>query len=33
LKINSKKKEFSYSLMENHELKIDKREGGKRRNK
>jgi hypothetical protein len=27
------KKEFSYSLMENPELKIDKREGGKRRNK
>jgi len=33
LKTNNIKKEFSYSLMENHELKIDKRKEVERRNK
>jgi hypothetical protein len=33
LETNNIKKEFSYSLIENPKLKIDKREGGKRRNK
>jgi hypothetical protein len=33
LKTNNIKKEFSYSLMENTELKIDKRKEVERRNK